>query len=183
MSTLTKDPKKVAAGKARAAQFTRESQQAARACVRRESLVAAGKKGFRVTGEKHGFAKAWQKAREYRLAHPSGLEREMERLLAEWDLSVGCEREYEAGERIWLDFAWPAAKVAVEVNGRIHRIPALDPDGRMERYQREKVQRLGVDGWVVIVVDDTRLGEIEDALRSLLSRQVSNACETFCDTC
>ncbi len=41
-----RDPRKVAAGKARARSFTSESQKAARAKVRRESLVEAGRRGY-----------------------------------------------------------------------------------------------------------------------------------------
>ncbi len=41
-----RDPRKVAAGKARAKSFTSQYQQAARAQVRRESLQEAGRKGY-----------------------------------------------------------------------------------------------------------------------------------------
>ncbi len=41
-----RDPRKVAAGKARARSFTSESQKAARANVRRASLVEAGRRGY-----------------------------------------------------------------------------------------------------------------------------------------
>ncbi len=54
-----RDPRKVAAGKARARSFTSESQKAARAKVRRESLQEAGRRGYAKLLAKR-YATRWQ---------------------------------------------------------------------------------------------------------------------------
>ena len=61
-------------GTNRAKQFTRASQQAARACVAHESNVANGRKGGIAYVKKYGKRKLVEQARQYRLVHPSELE-------------------------------------------------------------------------------------------------------------
>ena len=62
-------------GRARAAAFTREYQQRARACVRHESNVANGRLGGKAYVRKYGKRSLVERARQYRLEHPSQLER------------------------------------------------------------------------------------------------------------
>ena len=62
-------------GLRRAQAFTREYQQRARACVRHDSNVANGRLGGKAYVRKYGKQQLVERARLYRLAHPSNLER------------------------------------------------------------------------------------------------------------
>jgi very-short-patch-repair endonuclease len=62
-------------GLTRAKAFTREYQQRARAHVRRESNVANGRLGGKAYVRKYGKKSLVERARQYRLDHPSNLER------------------------------------------------------------------------------------------------------------
>lgn len=82
-----------------------------------------------------------------------------------------AEREYRfAADRLWrFDFAWPAHKLAVEVEGGIFTA------GRHSRgtgllADMEKYNRAALDGWRVLrfftdqVVDGTAIATIKGAL-------------------
>ncbi len=68
-------------GHTRAQAFTRAYQQAARACVRHESNVANGRLGGKAYVRKYGKRSLVERARQYRLAHPSNLEKIVRRAL------------------------------------------------------------------------------------------------------
>lgn len=154
-------------GKARAAQFTSEYQRAARARVSSESCAANGRKGARVTIERHGLEIVYRAARAWREAHPSRPERAVMRLLARlgWSDYV---REYEPfpGECLSVDFAWPHAHKIVEVNGRVHTV--FDGDGQRAQRDAARVARLQAAGWGVLVLDEADLDTAEAQLATFL---------------
>jgi hypothetical protein len=77
---------------------------------------AAGKCGFKATGEMLGWDKANELAREWRIKHPSEPERWAIGVLAAAGLNH-YEREYPVLGRSALDIAWPEAMRAIEING------------------------------------------------------------------
>lgn len=72
------------------------------------------------------------------------------------------EQQHRAG-RYRLDFAWPAARIALEADGWWHR----SPDGASKDRQRDSWLRS--EGWLVFRVDDEH-GE------DLLEHQVMRVC-------
>lgn len=90
--------------------------------------TAKAQRGDAAMAARYGQKWALRHVRAYRLAHPSPLEREVERLLAR--LGVPYEREVELRtkahgrrQRAYLiDFM--VAGVAIEVNGGVHGLPA-----------------------------------------------------------
>lgn len=109
--------------------------------------------GYRATAEKHGAKFAVLAAREYRLSHPSDLERKvMSTLEGLRFYEVTIEREYiEIGEgERWfiLDFALftPEGQYVIEVNGDyVHQYHA-------ER-DAAKLATLQAHGWQVLILD------------------------------
>ena len=147
-------------GLARAAQFTPEYQQWARGHVSPESCAANGRKGFRATAERHGVERAHERAREYRLAHPSAPEQLLMRRLLDLGLLPGrdYQREYQepfAGPHGYcLDFAFLTSGKAVEVDGQ-GRLYSLHPERRGREAQR--LRDLEEIGWQVLVLTDEEL--------------------------
>lgn len=68
-------------GLKRAQGFTSDFQRRARACVSHEANVTNGRKGGIAYVKKYGKRKLVEQARQYRLAHPSDLERTVESAL------------------------------------------------------------------------------------------------------
>jgi len=79
-------------GRSRAQAFTSDFQRHARACVSHEANVANGRKGGIAYVRKYGKRKLVEQARQYRLAHPSDLERTVEVAMIEIG-ACGFERE------------------------------------------------------------------------------------------
>ncbi len=79
-------------GLSRAKTFTSDFQRKARACVSHEANVANGRKGGVAYVRKYGKRKLVEQARQYRLKHPSDLERAVESALIAIGAS-GYERE------------------------------------------------------------------------------------------
>ncbi len=84
-------------GLSRAKSFTSDFQREARACVSHESNVANGRKGGIAYVRKYGKRKLVEQARQYRLKHPSDLERTVESALIAIGAtaSVGAAEGYE----------------------------------------------------------------------------------------
>jgi hypothetical protein len=86
--------RQVAGGRARAAQFTSESQAQARSHVKTESLVRAGKVGFAKVGGMTWWAEQTEKARLLRLENPSGYERTLREVLTPaLGMDIHCDFE------------------------------------------------------------------------------------------
>lgn len=100
-------------GRARAWQFTSDSQKAARANVRRDSLVASGQAGGRATLAIYGRDQVNERLARWRRKHPTALERIVMAWLDEWGETY--QREvYVAG--YYVDFLLPF-HIAVEADG------------------------------------------------------------------
>lgn len=117
-------------GLARAAQFTSESQAAARAHVRPESLSRAGKRGYLVTVTRYGPQHAADKLAAYRRAHPTSLEK----ILIAWldDLGVTYRREY-AVDGCYFDFYLPEQTLLIEVDGAAWHGQTVHGEDRVSR--------------------------------------------------
>lgn len=114
---------------------------------------AAGKRGFAATGAAQGWEKANDKAREWRIAHPSGPEQWAIDVLAQAGINH-YQREYPVLDGSALDIAWPEARCAIEINGHQSKPAFGEPCARSERHA-DKVAALQSDGWQVLVIDIT----------------------------
>ncbi len=113
----------------------------------------AAKAGFAATAHNHDWAKAHEKARQWRIKHPSQPEQWALGVLASRGLSH-FEREWQFGDdgRYTLDLAWPEYKLGVEVDGHPRDWnPALLSDRR--RRQARKIASLESQGWTVLTID------------------------------
>jgi very-short-patch-repair endonuclease len=162
----------VKGGKARAKQFNSEYQKAARARVKRESLVRAGKAGYQATGERKGWSKANEYARRWRLGHPSEPERWVMSILD--GAGIQYEREYPVLDRYSIDLARPDERIAIEVNGHQHKASFGEDEPRAEKHA-EKCAALEGDGWTVHIVHaaDDREKEAARLLAFLHERGVN----------
>jgi hypothetical protein len=114
----------------------------------------AGRRGFIANGGKHGWEKAHERARLWRLENPSEPER--------WALSVlesagvnHFTREYPVLEGHSLDIAWPDCRRAIEINGHQHKPAFGEAQPRSETRQKYKLEHLGADGWQILIIDAT----------------------------
>lgn len=121
-------------GLARARQFTRESQQAARAKVRTESLRASGRKGWQATYAANPEL-AGKIAADWRINNPSRPEQTVAAWLAE--LGIAAEREVSL-HGLYLDFA--AGDMAIEVDG--HGIHSRMPNADQRQANDERKEML-----------------------------------------
>ncbi len=147
-----------------------------------DSLSEAGKVGYRVTGERHGWEFVHDKIAAARRDNPSDAEQRMIGLLAEVgerDARGGglpghvYEREYKVAPFTHVDFAWPESGKIIEVYGGVHLIPELDPDGTRAAYDAARIERIEGLGWEVLVVTSDDLtaasrGEAAVAIREFL---------------
>lgn len=157
-------------GRARAAQFTSESQAAAQAGRSYESLSTAGKKGAQVTIARHGYETFVMKTRQRRLEHPSAPERKLMGILADLGFTQ-YEREFfpfGGADLTVVDFAFPETRKIIEVEGGVHRVAAFDPDGKREYRAQQRLGRLVNAGWEVMVLSDEELGSCQQALKEFL---------------
>jgi len=159
-----------------------EYQRYAQGFRSHDSLSEAGKVGYRVTGEKHGWEFVHDKIADARRDNPSDAEQRMIGLLAEAgerDARGGgmpghvYEREYKVAPFTHVDFAWPESGKIIEVYGGVHLIPELDPDGTRAAYDAARIERIEGLGWEVLVVTSDDLtpanrGEAAAAIRAFL---------------
>lgn len=113
----------------------------------------AGKRGFKAAGQKHDWAYVNERSRLWRLENPSEPER--------WALGVldaaGLNhfvRELPVLEGHSLDFAWPDAKRAVEIDGKPSKA-SDEESAKRARRQAYKLEHLGADGWQILTIDAT----------------------------
>lgn len=93
----------------RGAHLTPEHQRKARANVKRESLVRAGRNGYQACVAKYGADFAAERVAAWRAANPSALEQ----IVAGWldDLGQAYEREAQACPGVYPDFTLPGLRV------------------------------------------------------------------------
>jgi hypothetical protein len=114
----------------------------------------AGKLGFQATGGMHGWQKAHEKARQYRLENPSEPERWMMGVLSEAGFT-DYEREYPLHGGYSLDFVLDGV-VAIEVNGHQHK-PSFGEGAPRAQGQREKIARFGGPVFIADATGDREL--------------------------
>jgi very-short-patch-repair endonuclease len=129
---------------AKPAHFTREHQRKARARVKRESLVAAGRAGAKATIAKHGYECLFVHSRAYRLRNPSMNELVIIGILAQ--LKIKKDREWRVGTSFYtVDFYLPKFHKAIEVKGRIHQVFEQEKRAQNEARKRELLAKQGVE--------------------------------------
>lgn len=159
-------------GLSRAAQFTPESQRAARAQVRPESLAANGRKGWLATAAKHGKDVAAKQAANWRRNHPT----RPEQIVIEWlnELGVAYQREDPVGASFgtfYVDFRLADGR-AIEVDGAIwHR---NDPLHGEDREGRDRAKNAAFDEAGITVLRlaeaDVNKGTARGTLETWLSQ-------------
>lgn len=99
--------------------LTRSHQRYARSCVRRESLVEAGRRGAAATRAKYGDGFLIERLRAYRIEHPSLPELVVIGILSR--LGITFDREWRvSGSLYCVDFYLPNHRKAIDVHGAIH---------------------------------------------------------------
>ena len=149
-------------GLARAKQFTSEFQRAARARVKRESLQAAGRKGYRRACETQGPDHAARRFANWRRAHPSPLEIIVRRWLDDLNEFYVSEAVLD-GYTIYPDFLLMGRGLVVECDGDgWHRMRA--------DYDRWRDQLLRANGYTVLRLPEKKIrdGSALDTLKQQL---------------
>ena len=144
--------------------LTREHQQNAQAARSSQSLSEAGKAGYRALVKKGKSHIAGQKAAEWRLDHPSCLEK----VVIDWldDLGINYEREKQIG-KFYADFV--IDMLAIEVNGaQWHELEQLR-QGQKER-EKGKYQTFSKLGYTILVLPecDIKSGEARIKIKNIL---------------
>jgi len=147
----------------------REHQRrAGRRSAQVQDMRALGRLGFEATAARYGHNFAFDRARRWRLEHPSSLEQQVMRILDEnW---IDYEREAQVlGDQvpIAVDFYLAEHNLVVEVNGKVHTDPFFNQDGdrwTRERLRRERLERAGFQ---VLVIDHRDLSEPGRVVRKL----------------
>jgi very-short-patch-repair endonuclease len=122
----------------------------------------AGKAGFRAAGLSGNFELIAEKARLWRIKHPSEPERWALRVLESAGLNHFV-REYDLGRGYSIDLAWPDTKRAIEIDGHPSRADAKEQVKRARRAQY-KAGVLTAAGWQVLVIDATTDREAQGQL-------------------
>lgn len=142
--------------------FTSEFQRWARAHVKRESLQRAGRAGFKAAGGKLGWEKVNEKARQWRLDHPSGPEKQVMAILDAH--GENYTREFPFGNRS-IDFAWPEKMFGLEINGHQYK-KSFGEDHSREETQAFKLRELTAAGWKIVVIHNDEIS-IETILNAI----------------
>lgn len=140
-----------------------------------ESLREAGHRGYAAMRDRAGGEeRVLEHGRAYRLAKPSLPERWMFAELGRLGLEEGRDyhREYpvrgedDAGERrlVFPDIAWPGRRLALEVDGDIHAVPAFRPAMAAREALREQTYRSA--GWRTLIVTERELRADRAAVRA-----------------
>lgn len=131
------------AGRARAMQFTPESQRRARRAVSSEACASNGRKGAQVTISKHGMESVFKHWQRWKRDNPSMPELLMIGVLA--TLKVKFDREWQIGETFQtLDFYLPELRLGVEVQGRIHQMIDVEKRAARDVVKRASLAKLNI---------------------------------------
>ena len=161
-------------GRARAQQFTPESQAAAgRRSAEVNDMAALGHKGAQAFITKYGYGKLYHLCREWRLRHPSSHEQQVMDILCTIGLQAGLdyEREFEADDFLSIDFAIPGLMKAIEVNGKVHYDAAFDDPRRIgtrAANDADKLAKLAKLGWTVLVLDYRQAERFDQLVREFV---------------
>lgn len=149
--------------------FQDHQSHAGKASATINDMAALGRKGFDACALKYGFDVAFQRARRWRLDHPSWPEQQGIALLDR--LGVPYEREAQVlGDHIPLavDFHITGTRKIVEFNGKVHTHPLFDPDGDRQLRESCRLERLRREGFDVLVIDYRELANVADSRRRIL---------------
>ncbi len=151
-------------GKARAQQFTRQSQQFARAHVSRQSCQRNGALGAAVTRTRYGDEFLHTKWMAWKLKHPSPGERAVITVLDERGLSYDREARFDDTFRT-VDFLLHAPHVnkIIEVFGEPH-VRFADAPARDE----DKLRQLWALGFEVLVITHEQISQAHGLVTSFL---------------
>ena len=145
---MTKDSKKVAAGKARAKTFTREHQ----------SMAGKARAAQFTTAYQRFAASCSQVAHaEYRRNHPTEIERRMIAVLE--GLGWIENRDYKREKIIagwWCDFVLESRRAIIEVNGAVWHSNGFHGEDRIARDARKR-EDLRVYGWRLLEISDNQM--------------------------
>lgn len=143
-------------GRARAQMpdFLEHQRRAGRRSAQVNDMAALGRKGFEAAAAKYGWDFAFQRARCWRLDHPSRPEQQVIAILNQ--IQVFYQREAQVlGEDVPLavDFLIDGTTKIIEVNGKVHTDPFFSDGG--DRWKREalRLERIRHAGFQVLVVD------------------------------
>jgi hypothetical protein len=163
------------AGKERAKSFTTAYQAAAgRKRAENGDMSKVGYSGYVSCVGKYGYRGWLEKSRKTRLAKPTDLEKQVERILNR--LGVVFDREAvvltDTERPLVVDFAiYPGPSCIIEVHGRPHTEPGLnhgDPNGRRDRDEA-RFKRLREAGYRVCVIDHRLIDRAEQDIRAFLA--------------
>jgi very-short-patch-repair endonuclease len=138
-------------GATRAQSLTSEHQRAARAKVKRESLITAGARGAAVTLERYGAEFRAECLAEHRRLHPSNLELIVLRWLVELRAPFKRDAPIDGG-RFYADFI--VGKTALEVDGRHWHTNNEHHGEDREARDHEKDKALRAAGYSVVRLDE-----------------------------
>jgi len=149
-------------GKTRAKQFTRESQQHARSFLPREICAKGGKTAYKMLVDKYGVEYAMDKAAEWRLEHPSNLER----IIIDWLSGIDYEREVKFnidGKIYYVDFL--IGSYIIEANGNFVHSMKRENDN-------QKYRNLTLRGYTVIILPESDIlsGEAKLLVERIIKR-------------
>jgi|GEM_PF-4773737 len=130
----------------------------------------SGRAGFEKVGGEAWRLQQSEKARQWRLAHPSEPERWIiDVLLEHLALDVSYDREYVIdGDERAVDFAFPEQRCVIEVLGHQYKASFGESAARMTRVEA-KIAWLESLDWKVHVVDASQNADRDAEKRRLLS--------------
>lgn len=133
----------------------------------------AGHNGFLATGANKGWEKANEKARQWRMEHPSQPEREVIKILQ--SLSYWFEREALIFDNCPVDFLLKN-NLVIEVNGHQFKPSFGEVDSREEK-QVKKIRRLQEAGYQVLVLDSRKQANWPDSIQNFVNSNKQEALE------
>ena len=160
-------------GKARAQQFTRESQQFARSHVSRAACQRNGALGAAVTRARYGHEFLHAKWTAWKLTHPTPGERAVMAVLDTHQLGYDREVRFDSSLRT-VDFRLhaPHANKIIEVFGAPH-VCFADAAARDE----DKLRALWSLGFEVLVITHEQIGQTDCLVTAFLTHSVSEPME------
>lgn len=123
--------------------------------------LRAAKAGFKAAGLTVDWVFAHERARLWRLDHPSEPERWAIAVLESANLNHFA-REHPIPDGCSLDFAWPAVRRAVEIWGHQNKPSFGEAEPRAAKQER-KLIALEEAGWRILIIDPTQDREAEAA--------------------
>lgn len=137
-----------AGGLARAKAFTNAYQRAAQKARTRESLSAAGRKGYLAVVQQYGAEYATDRSADWRRKHPT----ELERIVMGWvdELGEAYSPEHKLAPRLYVDLFLERRGLAIECDGNGWHSNSGPHHEDREARDRTKDQRIRALGHRVL---------------------------------